>query len=295
VSAHSSAAIIRSLLYVPASSERFIAKAHERGADAIILDLEDAVVPAEKAAARARLACAVPAVSQRGATVFVRINSQPGLMRPDAEAACRAGALGLLVPKAREARTLQELAAWLEEIEHSVHRAAMMFIPMIEDAGAVLDARAIATATPRVFGLVAGGEDLATALDAEPSPEVLYLPKLLVHLAAKAAGVRSFGLLRTVADYGDLAAVEKSANEARALGFDGASCVHPSVVPVLNRAFSPSAEALDHARRLVAAADEAKTRGEGAFAFEGRMVDEPVVKRAQALLARAGGHRGHPR
>jgi hypothetical protein len=75
--------------------------------------------------------------------------------------------------------------------------------------------------------LVAGGEDLATALDAEPSPEVLYLPKLLVHLAAKAAGVRSFGLLRTVADYGDLAAVEKSANEARALGFDGASCVHP--------------------------------------------------------------------
>ena len=103
--------------------------------------------------------------------------------------------------------------------------------------------------------------------------------------------MRSFGLLRTVADYGDLAAVEKSANEARGLGFDGASCVHPSVVPVLNRAFAPSAQALDHARRLLVAAKEAKARGEGAFAFEGKMVDEPVIKRAQALLARADhGH-----
>ena len=288
MSGQSKTALLRSLLYVPASSERFIAKAHERGADAIILDLEDAVIASEKAAARARLAEAMPAVAQRGATVFVRINSQPELMRLDAEAACRAGAFGLLVPKARDAASLQQLAGWLEKVERTTGRATTAFIPMIEDAGAVLDARAIATATPRVFGLVAGGEDLATALDAEPTPEVLTLPKLMVHLAAKAAGAHSFGLLRTVADYGDLAAVEKSAIEARAFGFDGASCIHPSVVPILNRAFSPSAQALDHARRLIAAAQEAKTRGEGAFAFEGKMVDEPVVKRAQAVLARAG-------
>jgi len=282
----SSAAVMRSLLYVPGSSERFIAKAHERGADAIILDLEDAVVPAEKSAARARLAAAVPSVAQHGATVLVRINAEPERMRLDAEAACRAGAFGLLVPKARDARTLQQLAAWMDEVEGGMGRPPMAFIPMIEDAGAVLDARSIAAGSPRVFGLVAGGEDLAAALDADPTPEVLYLPKLMVHLAAKATGVRSFGLLRTVADYGDLAAVEKSAHEARAFGFDGASCVHPSVVPILNRAFSPSQQALEHARRLVAAAGEAKARGEGAFAFEGKMVDEPVVRRAQALLRR---------
>ena len=152
----------------------------------------------------------------------------------------------------------------------------------------MLDARAIAGATSRVHALVAGGEDLATSLDAEPTPEVLHLPKLLVHLAAKAAGVRSYGLLRTVADYSDLAAVEKSAHAARAFGFDGASCVHPSVVPILNRAFAPSQEALDRARRLLAAAEMAKAKGEGAFAFEGQMVDEPVIKRAQAVLARGG-------
>jgi len=280
--------LIRSLLYVPASSERFIAKAHEREADAIILDLEDAVVPAQKSAARARLATAVPSVGQRGAAVFVRINAEEELWRLDAEAAARAGVFGLLVPKSRDAGMLQHLAAMLEKLERRTGRSQVALVPMIEDAGAVLDARAIASATPRVLGLVAGGEDLATALDAEPTLETLYLPKLLVHLAAKAAGVRSFGLLRTVADYGDLAAVEKSAREARALGFDGASCVHPSVVPILNRAFSPSGEELDRASRLIAAADEAKARGEGAFAFEGKMVDEPVVKRARALLERAG-------
>ena len=280
--------LIRSLLYVPASSERFIAKAHEREADAIILDLEDAVVPAQKSAARARLATAVPSVGQRGAAVFVRINAEEELWRLDAEAAARAGAFGLLVPKSRDAEMLQDLAAVLEKLERSTGRSQVALVPMIEDAGAVLDARTIASATPRVLGLVAGGEDLATALDAEPTPQVLYLPKLLVHLAAKAVGVRSFGLVRTVADYGDLAAVEQSAREARALGFDGASCVYPSVGPILNRAFSPSGEALDRASRLIAAAEEAKARGEGAFAFEGKMVDEPVVKRARALLERGG-------
>jgi citrate lyase subunit beta/citryl-CoA lyase len=81
--------------------------------------------------------------------------------------------------------------------------------------------------------------------------------------------------------------VEQSAREARGFGFDGASCVHPSVVPVLNRAFAPSSEALDRARRLLAAAEAANARSEGAFAFEGQMVDEPVIKRARALLERA--------
>jgi citrate lyase subunit beta/citryl-CoA lyase len=278
---------IRSLLYVPVSSERFLAKAHERGADAIILDLEDGVAPAEKDAARARLNAAVAMASRGGATIFVRINSEPERISRDAEAACRAGAAGLFVAKARSARALAALGDFLDGIEREIGRKPIWFVPMIEDPGAVLDARAIAGATPRVFGLATGGEDLATALGAEPTPEVLRFPKLLVHLAAKAAGVRSFGLLRTVADYHDLAGIEKSAREARMFGFDGASCVHPAVVPILNRAFSHSPEELERARALIAAFEEAKASGRGAFAFEGRMVDVPVVQRARALLDRA--------
>jgi citrate lyase subunit beta/citryl-CoA lyase len=278
---------IRSLLYVPVSSERFLAKAHERGADAIILDLEDGVAPAEKDAARARLNDAVAMAARGGATIFVRINSEPERIFRDAEAACRAGAAGLFVAKAREPRALAALADFLDGIGREISRKPMWLVPMIEDPGAVLDARVIASATPRVFGLATGGEDLATALGAEPTPEVLRFPKLLVHLAAKAAGVRSFGLLRTVADYNDLDAIEKSAREARMFGFDGASCVHPAVVPILNRAFSTSPEEIERARALIAAFEAAKAEGRGAFAFEGRMVDEPVVQRARALLDRA--------
>jgi citrate lyase subunit beta/citryl-CoA lyase len=274
-------------LYVPASSDRFLAKAHERGADAIILDLEDAVAPAQKEAARARLGEAVAMVRRGGAAVFVRINSEPERIRLDAEAACRAGADGLMVPKSRDPAAIAAMANFLGKIEQGIGRDATLLVPMIEDVGAVLDARAIATASPRVFALMTGGEDLATALDAEPSPDVLRVPKLLVHLAAKAAGVRSFGLLRTVADYSDLEGITQSADEARRHGFDGASCVHPGVVPILNRAFSPSEAEFEHARALIAAAGKAEAAGLGAFEFKGRMVDEPVVKRARALLAKA--------
>jgi citrate lyase subunit beta/citryl-CoA lyase len=98
--------------------------------------------------------------------------------------------------------------------------------------------------------------------------------------------VLSFGLLRTVADYNDLAGIEKSAHEARAHGFDGASCVHPSVVPILNKAFSPSDAEIEHARRLTAAYDVATAKGLGAIELDGKMVDEPVYQRAKALLAR---------
>ena len=281
--------MIRSMLYVPASSERFIAKAHERGADAIILDLEDSVTPLEKEKARSGLTAAVRAVSRSGATVFVRINSEVEMIFVDAEAACRAGAFGLFVPKANT-HMLESLDKHLTRIENAVRRREKTaLVPMIEDAAAVLDARAIATATSRVIGLITGSEDLATAMGAVPTPEVLRFPKLMVHMAAKAAGVYSFGLLRSVADYQDLEAMEKSAREARSLGFDGATCVHPRVVPILNEAFSPSAEELASATRLVATYEASIAAGAGACVFEGKMIDVPVVNRAKALLARQSG------
>ncbi len=278
--------VLRSLLYVPADSERFVSKAHERSADAIVLDLEDAVVPAAKLKARAGLAASVPAVARNGALAFVRINA--GTTRADAEAACRAGAYGLFVPKARDPQAVAQLASYLERIEHEIGRQPMRFVVMIEDAGAVFDARAIAKAAPRVLGLVAGGEDLATSMGAEPTPEVLRVPKLMVHLAAKAAGVLSLGLIRTVADYRDTDAIKRAAQEARTFGFDGATCVHPSVVPILNEAFSPSAKEIEQAKRLIAAAEAAAKEGKGAFELDGKMVDEPVFHRAERVLRRGG-------
>jgi citrate lyase subunit beta / citryl-CoA lyase len=230
----------------------------------------------------------VPAVGRNGATVFVRINAvATGLAFDDADAACRAGAFGLFVAKVQSPAELARLDELLDVTEREVGRERpMALVPMLEDPGAVLDARAIAAASRRTFALVSGSEDMATAMGAEPTPEVLRLPKLLVHLAAKAAGLVSFGMLRTVADFKDAEAVAASAREARAFGFDGASCIHPSVVPILNAAFTPTPAELDRARRMVEAFEAAKAAGEGAFRFEDKMVDEPVVARARALLAR---------
>jgi len=251
------------MLYVPAHSERFLAKAHERGADAIILDLEDAVPEADKDTARDGLGATVKSVSRNGALVFVRINA--GERRSaDAAAATKAGATGLVLAKAE----LGELDAF-----------SLPLIAMLESPGAVLDARDYAKHAA-VMGLLVGSEDLATELGATPTPDVLRTPKLMVHYAAKAEGKMSFGLLRSVADYADLPAIVASGREARAHGFDGATCVHPSVVPVLNAAFSPSPEETAWAGRVVEAA---KTSG-GAFTVDGRMVDSPVIARARRIL-----------
>lgn len=273
--------MIRSMLYVPASSERFIAKAHERGADAIILDLEDAVAASDKARARSGLMDAVAAVGRNGATVFVRINSDPDMLVDDAEAACRAGAFGLVVPKARDPQTFVALAAHLAAVEQTVGRAETQFIALIEDPAGVLDARLLGRA-PRVMALSSGGEDLALALGGKPTPDVLRFPKLMVHYAAKAEGLLSFGLLRSVADYADHAAVAAAVKEAREHGFDGASCVHPAIVPIINDGFSATADEIAWAQRVMSAA----ATQDGAFTVDGAMVDAPVIARAAAILRR---------
>ena len=279
--------MLRSLLYVPAHSERFIAKAHLRGADAVILDLEDAVPPADKLRARDGLAESVPTVGQAGARVFVRINADDLSEAADAVAACRAGAYGLLVPKVQSPDRLNALSDLLQTHERQVGRPPMPLIAILEDPGAILDARLIAKA-PRVIALAVGSEDLALSLGAVPSPDVLRFPKLWVHYAAKAEGRLSLGLLRSIADFTDLDAIASAAAEAKAHGFDGATCIHPDAVAVLNTGFLPSEAEEDWANRVIAQAE----RHLGAFALDGQMIDAPVLARARAvvdLIKRSGG------
>ncbi len=280
---------MRSLLYVPGSSPRFLEKAHERGADAIIIDLEDAVAANEKDAARAALGRSVAMVGRGGAQIIVRINTHDvPAMLADAAAACEAGVQALYIPKVSSPDVLHRLDAHLRPLEEAANRQAMRFAPLIEDPAGLLNAASIA-AGPRVFAMSAGGEDLATSMGAQPTPEVLRVPKLMIHYAAKAAGVLSFGLLRSTADYADRQALAAAIAEAKDFGFDGATCIHPSVVPLLNEGFSPSPEEIERARRLIDAADQADQAGIGAFTFEGKFVDRPIVTRARALLARAAG------
>jgi citrate lyase subunit beta / citryl-CoA lyase len=275
--------MISSLLYVPGNAPRFLEKAGQRGADVVIVDLEDAVPENAKTEARDGLAKWVREIRQGDCQVFVRVNNSDRLI-DDAVAATLAGADGLYVPKVDSVDVLAKLDESLKR--HEADRAPIGFVPLIEDMKGLFEVRAIAHG-PRVFALTSGGEDLATAMGAKPTPEVLRYPKLMIHYAAKEAGVLSFGMLRTTVDFADKEALRNAALEARDFGFDGATCIHPSVVPILNECFAPTAEEIAWAQKVVAANSQEAAAGRGAFMLDGKFVDAPIVTRAQNLLRRS--------
>lgn len=278
----------RSLLYVPATNDKFVAKAADRGADAIILDLEDSIPLSEKSRAREALAAAVPLCRRGGADVLVRVNRPIRMCIADVTAAVAAGADVILLPKAENAAHVKLIAEAIEDAEHEIKTTQIVkMIVLIEDPAAVMDAAAIISASPRVVGVATGSEDIATILEAEPLPETLRLAKQLVHMAAKGCGRFSFGLFGTVADYSDKDGIRALVAEARRHGFDGASCIHPSVVELLNEGFSPSEAEIAHAQRVVDVLNEAEAKGLGAVSLDGKMIDKPVADRARLLLVRA--------
>jgi len=278
----------RSLLYVPANNRRFIAKAHSRGADGIILDLEDSVPAAERDKARAVLRESAKSVSRDGADVVVRINRPDAEAMRDLDAAVIPEVTALMLPKCDDAAHVRRLADKVAalEVERGITKGAVRFIVMVESPKALFRAEEIAAASPRNAAAVLGGEDFAAASGMVPDPETLYLPKLTVLFAARAANVVPLGMIGTVADYQDLDAVRATVRRSRKFGFEGASCIHPSVVPILNEEMAPSAAEVDLARRIVEAYRAAEDEGLGAIAVGGKMVDVPVAERAEALLRR---------
>jgi citrate lyase subunit beta/citryl-CoA lyase len=278
----------RSLLFVPVLQERFLAKAHTRGADAIILDLEDSILPTHKAEARAALPAAVPRVAQGGADVVVRINRPLDLAVADIAAAVMPGVAALMLPKVmgpEHVRLLGELVTAREEalglaIGHT------RFLALIESPHALPHLYAIA-ASPRMAGMSVGGEDMATELGAQPSADSMYVFAMHGLAAARTAGILPMGSMGQLANINDLDSYRAGLRRGRALGFTTASCIHPAHVPIINEEYGATAEELDRARRLIASFEAAAAAGAGAVAFEGSMVDLPVVVRAQRLLARA--------
>jgi len=265
------APVWRSLLYVPANNRRFIDKAHTRGADAIILDLEDSVPAVERDRARAMLAESAATAGQNGADVLVRINRPDADAGADMEAAAIPGVTALMLPKVDDAahvRGRADAVAKLES-ERGMAPGAIRFVVMVESPAAFL-----------------GGEDFAAAAGMVPDPDTLFLPKMMTLFAARAAGITPQGMIGTVADYKDLDAVRGNIRRSRKFGFEGASCIHPSVVALLNEEMAPSPQEVDNAERVVESYDQAEQEGLGAITVDGMMVDVPVAERARALLAR---------
>lgn len=286
----------RSMLFVPAHVEKFVAAAYKRGADAYILDLEDAVPLEQKAQARALLAAGAAQVSQSGAAALVRINAQAGMIAADLEAAVIPSVRALVLPKVNDAETVQHIAARIDALEaqRGITPGDTLLIAQIEDVQALPQLDAIAGSHPRLLGMSLGSEDFSASAGMAPIPEALFAPNQQIVFACRRAGVLPFGFPASIADYSDPERFGKTIRLASQLGFVGAFCVHPSQVEVLNREFSPSAADLEDAAGIVAVFAAAQAEGRAAVTYKNKMVDPPVVARAQEILRRAAVLKNSP-
>ncbi|MDE3095550.1 MAG: CoA ester lyase [Chloroflexota bacterium] len=272
---------------MPADRERMVARAASAGADAIVLDLEDAVLPAGKEAARAAARGALGALPA-AAPVFVRINGvRTGLTRDDLFAVVRPGLAGVVLPKAEAPQDLRDLDVLLREAERAngVRPGDVAVVPIIESPRGLLRADEIARASDRVRALSIGAEDYCAELEVERNVEgtaIAYLRYQVVQVAA------ANGLVAIDTPYPDVRDREGLVAEtgfARAIGFKGKYVLHPDQVAPVNDVFTPSDAEVARAREIVAAYDA--TAHAGAISIDGRMVDAPVAERARRLLARA--------
>jgi citrate lyase subunit beta/citryl-CoA lyase len=278
----------RSLLFVPVTAKRFVDGAARRGADAIILDLEDSVAASEKGAGEGLVAEAAAIVSRGGADVVVRINRPMRMAVRDIEAAVGPGVLALALPKTDSAEHVRLLAEIIDEVEAARGMApgATRLIAMVETAAAFFHLAEIARSRSRLCALTLGAEDFVTSAGIMPDAEALSMPKQMAVFAARAAGIMPLGFIGSIAEFHDLDGFRQTIRRSRRFGFIGASVIHPSQVPILNKEFRPNSEEVDHARRVVAAYDKALAEGVGAVTVDGKMIDVPVVERARLLVER---------
>jgi citrate lyase subunit beta / citryl-CoA lyase len=288
--------IWRSMLFVPVNVAKYVDKAHTRGADAIILDLEDSIAPSDKDEARKLVVDAAKRCSQGGADILVRINRPLELAVRDIEAVASPIVKALWLPKIESASHVRLLAEVVETVERrqGIAIGHTMFLPAIETAKAFFRPEEIASAHPRNVALSLGAEDFTASIGAEPEPEIMSYPKQCVAIAARAAGLRAFGLIGSGADFHDQDAFRELIHRSRRFGIQGSSCIHPDIVPLLNEGFTPTRAQIEHAERVVSSYHRAVAEKRGSFSIDGKMIDIPIVERAQELLAIASRFPGHP-
>jgi citrate lyase subunit beta / citryl-CoA lyase len=275
----------RSALYVPGDKQRALDKAPELAADVLIFDLEDAVAPAGKATARQQVVAALAKGAAGRRERVVRVN---GLDTPwgkdDLAGIAKAGADAVLLPKVESPAAVQ---AAEQALAAAGAPQGLAIWCMIETPRGVLRAEAIADASPRLACLVMGTTDLANDLRAAPGPGRAPLLPALGHclLAARAAGLACLDGVHL--DLEDDDGFEDACVQGAAMGFDGKTLIHPKTIDLANRLFAPSAEALEDARKVVAAYAAANAEGKGLAVVDGRLVEQLHVTAAQRLLSLA--------
>jgi len=282
---------MRSSLILPVNIQKFVEKAYLRGADAIVLDLEDSVPPEQKENARQKIKPSLPLAARGGADVFVSVNKEPSLLKEDLQASIHPGLDGLVYPKTESPEEVSNLVAEIEKLERErgLPAGQIELALLVESPRGLLNLKEIATASSRIQSISIGPEDYCLELGIEPSPEGLELYYAMAKLVVicKANGLMPMGVMGSIGDFRDLKGFEQAARRARQIGCEGASCIHPDQVEILNRVFSPDPAKVAYARRVVEAFEKGLAQGTASVNVDGKMVDIPVYNRAKFILQRA--------
>lgn len=277
----------RTMLFVPGNNPALVKDPQIYGSDSIIFDLEDSVAPTEKDAARLLVYCALQALDFGPVEKVVRVNGLDSpWLKDDVNAMVRAGVDVIRLPKTEGPADLVELESLVSQAELAAGRPTgeVRLMAALESPLAVLNAFEIAMATSRLVGIALSAEDFVTSLKTSRSAEgvELFEARGRIVLAARAAGVMAIDTVFT--DLGDAEGFLKEVRLIKQLGFDGKSVINPAQIPVVHGVFAPKAEEVARARRIVAAAEEAEAKGIGVIALDGKMIDKPIVERAQRVL-----------
>jgi len=294
--------LLRSMLFTPGNNERMMRKTGTLGADAVILDLEDAVPLAEKEAARRLVRDSIKEVSVGGAQVFVRVNALPGeLTRDDLTWSVQPELAGIVLPKTESRQQIAAVEEWIKELEYErqVEPGNVTLVPLLETARGVLDAKEIVAASGRIIAIAFGALDFTRDMGTSPSEEGQEIFYAMSHVAlvARAAGV--IAIDSPCVQFRDLDRLQREARRARRLGFRGKLLIHPCQIEWVHRIFSPSDEELAYAQKVKAAFGSAQEQGLGAVSLEGTMIDMVNLRQAEELLRwaeeiRSRGRDGQP-
>ncbi|MBK9099075.1 MAG: HpcH/HpaI aldolase/citrate lyase family protein [bacterium] len=274
----------RSRLYLPGNEPKFFVNAGLHSPDGIILDLEDSVAPTEKDAAQLLVRNALRSVDFYNAERMVRINQLPkGL--DDLKYIIPHNVNVILVPKCESAEQIHQLEKEVEKLkkQHKV-KNPIYFMPIIESALGVIKSYEIATASKNNCALAIGLEDYTADIGTQRTNEgreSIFARQMLVN-AAKAAGIQAIDTV--FSDTSDMEGLRQSVLEAKSLGFEGKGCIHPRQIQVVHEAFAPTTEEIEKAKKIVLAFEEAEKKGLGVVSLGSKMIDPPVVKRAQRTI-----------
>jgi len=274
----------RSRLYIPGDQPRLIINAGLYKPDGIILDLEDAVAPPEKESARFIVRNALREVDFSGTERMVRINqSQMGIK--DLDFIIPHGVHTVLIPKCEDAEAVKKINVHIQNLraQHKI-KNEIFLMPIIESALGAINAYKIALASPNIVALTIGLEDFTADIGAERTLEgkESFLARLQVVLAARAAGIQPIDSV--FSDVADEEGLMNSILEAKSLGFEGKGCIHPGQIRIVNEGFAPSKNEIERAKKISLALEEAQKKGSGVVSLGTKMIDPPVVKRAERIL-----------